>query len=270
MLKFVSRVALAIVLSAAAGAALAASGTAMGVDPSAEAQGKQTRTLVVGSDIFIGDRVVTGPQGQVQILFSDQTKLVVGPRSALLIEDYLLRENGSAGKFAINALSGSFRFVTGGAPKDRYVITTPTGTIGVRGTAFDLWVGGSAFYQLLYHGSTINCPPGVPLGDPRCVIATDTCDLVQVSSNLAELLGHADNVTGQARNQLRAWFLWAVSQNPLLRQFRIQNAERCVNRPAGGGGPPSLSTPPSGGNQPPQQGGGDDNGPIVIDGFITP
>ena len=187
-----------------------------------------------------------------------------------LIEDYLLRENGSAGKFAINALSGSFRFVTGGAPKDRYVITTPTGTIGVRGTAFDLWVGGSAFYQLLYHGSTINCPPGVPLGDPRCVIATDTCDLVQVSSNLAELLGHADNVTGQARNQLRAWFLWAVSQNPLLRQFRIQNAERCVNRPAGGGGPPSLSTPPSGGNQPPQQGGGDDNGPIVIDGFITP
>src|SRR5690606_42119301 len=84
----------------------------------------------------IGDRVVTGPSGQVQILFSDRTELVVGPRSALLIEDYLLRNDGSAGKFAINALSGTFRFVTGGAPKDSYVIKTPTGTIGVRGTAF--------------------------------------------------------------------------------------------------------------------------------------
>jgi hypothetical protein len=253
MLKFVSRIALALVLGATAGAASAASGTAMGVDPSAEAQGKQTRTLVVGADIFIGDRVVTGPQGQVQILFSDSTRLVVGPRSSLLIEDYLLRENGSAGKFAINALSGTFRFVTGGAPKDRYVITTPTGTIGVRGTEFDLWVGQTALYQLLYHGSTINCPPGVPIGHPSCVIATDTCDLVQVSSNLAELLGHADNVTGQARNQLRSWFIYAVNQRPLLRQFRIQNAERCVNRPAGGGGAPSLSTPPSGGGQPQQQ-----------------
>ena len=245
MLKFVSRFALAFLFSAAAGAALAASGTAMGVDPSAEAQGKQKRTLVVGADIFIGERVVTGPEGQVQILFSDRTELVVGPRSALLIEDYLLRENGSAGKFAINALSGTFRFVTGGAPKDSYVIKTPTGTIGVRGTAFDFWVGQTAFYQLLYHGSTINCPEGVPMGDPRCVIATDTCDLVQVSSNLAELLGHTDNVTGQARNQLRSWFIYAVSQRPLLSQFRIQNAERCVTRPAGGGGIPSIVDPPA-------------------------
>lgn len=251
MLKFVSRFALAIVLSAAAGAALAASGTAVGVDPAAEAQGKQTRTLVVGADIFIGERVVTGPEGQVQILFSDRTELVVGPRSALLIEDYLLRENGSAGKFAINALSGTFRFVTGGAPKDSYVIKTPTGTIGVRGTAFDFWVGSNAYYQLLYHGSTINCPEGVPMGDPRCVIASDVCDLVQVSSNLAELLGHTDNVTGQGRNQLRSWFIYAVSQRPLLAQFRIQNAERCVNRPAGGGGIPSLADPPS--DQPPPQ-----------------
>ena len=38
----------------------------------------------------------------------------------------------SAGRFAINALSGTFRFTTGRAPKDRYVIETPTGTIGVR------------------------------------------------------------------------------------------------------------------------------------------
>jgi len=63
-----------------AGAAMAASGTALGVDPAAQAERRgTTETLVVGADIFIGDRVVTGPQGQVQIRFSDSTELVVGP-----------------------------------------------------------------------------------------------------------------------------------------------------------------------------------------------
>ena len=93
-----------------------------------------SRSSSVGSDIFIGDQVVTDARGLVQIKFSDNTKLVVGPNSSLVIEDYLLREDGSGGKLAINALSGTFRFVTGGAAKDRYLIETPTGTIGVRGT----------------------------------------------------------------------------------------------------------------------------------------
>ncbi|MEO6395263.1 MAG: FecR domain-containing protein, partial [Devosia sp.] len=119
------------------GPSAAATGTAMGVkiDASIES-GAITRTLVVGDDLLIGDRVVTDKSGLVQILFEDSTELVVGPNSELVIEDYLLRQDGSAGRLAINALSGTFRFVTGLAPKDRYEITTPTGTMGVRGTAF--------------------------------------------------------------------------------------------------------------------------------------
>ena len=60
----------------------------------------------VGSDIFIGDLVQTGPQGQVQILFADNTELVLGPSSSLTIEDYLIRNDGSAGKFAVDMLVG--------------------------------------------------------------------------------------------------------------------------------------------------------------------
>src|SRR5687768_16406701 len=71
----------------------AASGKALGVDPAAAVETKiDSKTLTVGADIFIGDRVVTGAEGLVQIKFSDQTELVVGPNSALLIEDYLLRD----------------------------------------------------------------------------------------------------------------------------------------------------------------------------------
>ena len=65
-----------------------AAGSALGVDPAADATlNNENRTLVVGSDIFIGDLVKTGPKGQVQILFADNTELVVGPSSALTIED---------------------------------------------------------------------------------------------------------------------------------------------------------------------------------------
>ena len=70
-------------------------GSAKGVNPAASADlDGATRTLTVGSDIFIGDDVITGPQGQVQILFADNTKLVVGPNSALKMQDYLLRNDG--------------------------------------------------------------------------------------------------------------------------------------------------------------------------------
>src|SRR5262245_22245424 len=88
-------------------------GTAKGVAPSADAlTDGQTRTLVVGSDIFIGDVINTGPKGDVQILFADNTHLVVGPHSSLKIEDYLLRNNGDPGKFTVDMLSGTFRFAT--------------------------------------------------------------------------------------------------------------------------------------------------------------
>ena len=219
-----------------AGAAMAASGTALGVDPAAQAErGNQTETLVVGADIFIGDRVVTGAAGQVQIKFSDSTELVVGPDSALLIEDYLLRNDGLAGQLAVNALAGSFRFVTGTAPKDRYRISTPTGTIGVRGTELDFFVGGDFTRVLLYHGAVQLCNNA---GD--CETLAEACDLGQFDASQAELIGHTDGVGGADRERLKAMFLWAVSQRPLLRGFRVAAAERCLMRPVGGGGPKSL------------------------------
>lgn len=213
------------------GLAAAATGKALGVDPAAEAKRKaETQQLTVGSDIFIGDRVITGASGQVQIKFDDQTELVVGPNSSLLIEDFLLREDGSAGKLAINALAGTFRFVTGGAPKDRYSIKTPTGTIGVRGTAFDFFVTPLVTSVLLYHGSVLICDTA-----GTCETLADVCELGQYEADRALVIGNADGVTGAARATLRAMFMYALTQRPLLQQFRIQGAERCLNRPAPGG-----------------------------------
>lgn len=222
------------------GLAMAASGTALGVDPAAEAKRKaQTQLLTVGSDIFIGDRVITGATGQVQIKFDDSTELVVGPSSSLMIEDYLLREDGSAGKLALNALAGTFRFVTGSAPKDRYTIKMPTGTIGVRGTAFELYVTNKWYYVLMQQGAVIGCnSPG-----DKCMVLDTACEVGQVSRNDVIVVGNANAVTGDDRTKLRSFFRYAVNQRPLLREFRIGGAERCFRRPVSDEGMESLSDP---------------------------
>lgn len=233
MLRLLSSIALLLLV---AQPTLAASGTAVGVDPAARLEDKAgTKTLVVGTDVFIGDRVVTDAKGLVQIRFSDKTKLVVGPRSALVIEDYLLREDGSGGKFAINALSGTFRFVTGGAPKDRYQITTPTGTIGVRGTAFDLNVHEDHYSLLLFHGAVVICNKA-----NKCITVDDFCDVGMADLSDAKLLGNTEDFVGAERTSMRGMFPWAVSESDLMSPFWVAQARECLNRAPNTGTPDSL------------------------------
>lgn len=221
------------------GLAQAASGTALGVDPDASAERSSgTTVLTVGADIFIGDRVVTGAEGLVQIKFEDKTELVVGPDSALVIEDYLLRDNGSAGKLAVDALSGTFRFVTGSAPKDRYAITTPSGTIGVRGTAFDFVVKADETTVLLYEGAVNLCNTA-----NQCVTIDEYCEVGVADINESEIVGFTDNITGEDRVSLRSLFPYATDESDLLALFRIAEARRCLNKPpaSAGGGSPATS-----------------------------
>lgn len=239
----------ALVASLSAAPVLAASGKAMGVKQSAALESKAvTRVLDVGSDILIGDTVTTGPSGQVQIRFSDKTELVVGPNSSLLIEDYLLREDNSAGQFAIKALGGTFRFVTGQAEKDRYKIETPTGTIGVRGTAFDFNVDPAETRVLLFHGAVILCNAA-----DRCVTLDDVCELGQYDLSQSVVLGNADEIAGEQRKALKGAFRYAESQTPLLRDFWVENARECFNKGfvadvpeyLGGGGSVKHALPPA-------------------------
>ncbi len=212
---------------AAANPGLAGDGSALGVDAGATAlTGSKLRTLTVGADLFIGDKVETDASGLVQIRFADTTELVVGPNSSLVLEDYLLRSDGSPGKLAVNALAGTCRFVTGNAPKDRYEINTPTGTIGVRGTAFDFNViAGGETSVLLYHGAATLCSRSA-----ACVTLDDTCEVGQYDMRESEIVGLTRKVDAETRAELRTAFRYADSQKPLLREFRVRSAENCLKQ----------------------------------------
>src|SRR3569623_3275831 len=160
------------------------------------------QTLVVGANSFIGDVVQTGAKGQVQILFADNTKLVVGPSSALKIDDYLLRNNGSAGKFVVDMLSGSFRFATGNGPKSAYQIHTPTGTIGVRGTEFDVRIIDGVTRIIRYNGIELFRAKGEKKWQPL----GDDCEVGEIT-DLSTILGSAKLTVGEARAQLKHDFI---------------------------------------------------------------
>lgn len=214
------------VLAGAGGmAATPPAGTAVGVNPAASDVGKTTRTLVVGADVVMGDKIVTGPSGQVQLIFSDQTHLVVGPGSSLVIASYLMRNDQTASRFAINALGGSFRFVTGQSDHNAYTITTPTGTIGVRGTAFDFVIGNAVTpghapgtAVALFRGAVQLCDLG-----GKCVLLTKTCDLGGTSPDEAYLVSHSDAAAAGARTRFR----YIANERPLLPAFRIPQSRLC-------------------------------------------
>ena len=91
------------------------------------------RVLMPAQAIYSGDRITTDAIGNAQIKFRDDTKLVVGPNSALVIDAFVFDKNDTARQVSISAIKGAFRFISGKSPKDVYKITTPTATIGVRG-----------------------------------------------------------------------------------------------------------------------------------------
>lgn len=202
----------------------------MAVDPDALAQaGSTKRTLVVGADVSLGERIVTGPTGKVQIVFTDQTRLVVGPGSSLVIEKYLMNGN-KADAFAINALAGTFRFLSGRSPKPAYSIDTPTAAIAVRGTKFDFSVQRGQTQVMLYEGALSLCRGA------NCVDLTDRCAIGIVGNGSGQIGWGQSGHTAASRS-----FPLAAAQSRLLGDFRVTGANACT-RPPQNQTPSSLST----------------------------
>jgi hypothetical protein len=115
------------------------------------------RTLSVGAKIHRGERVRTDSIGEAQILFDDGTRMVLGPNSDMMLDDFVFRSGDAENQFVVRAFNGAFRFITGNASKDAYLIHTPAATIGVRGTVFDFAVTPGDTNLLLLHGGVNVC-----------------------------------------------------------------------------------------------------------------
>lgn len=224
------------------GSAMAADplGTAVAVRPSVIGlMGAEQTRIVDGSDLYQGERIVTSAHAQVQIVFSDDTHMVVGPDSQLVIETYLLRNDKSVGKFAVKALGGTFRFITGNSAKPAYSIETPTGTIGVRGTQFDFTIDKQTGRTsiVLYQGETILCS-----NNGQCATQSLRCSVAEIGGDydLQLIRDEADRLAA-----LKSRFRYARSQGELLRDFHVIAPSGCLAPPSFSFGSGSHSSVPA-------------------------
>lgn len=112
------------------------SGVAAAVNPNAQSTppGQAARTLLVGADVIFQERIATQADGQVQLIFLDESSLTVGPGSDVVIDEFVYDPKTRSGKMAVRMTGGLVRFVGGRISKNGDVsITTPVNVIGIRG-----------------------------------------------------------------------------------------------------------------------------------------
>ena len=115
-----------------------------------------SRVLSVGAAVYERDQIETGIKSFTVIAFNDETRVTVSPQSAFRIEEHEYKpdqpdENNSFLSF----LQGGLRLVIGAIGRlnrKAFRVATPTATIGIRGTGFDLvcqgaCVSGSAMHD---------------------------------------------------------------------------------------------------------------------------
>lgn len=207
----------------AAAAAQDGVGEAKAVIQQATASGQVgERTLAVGSTVFLGDAVKTDAAGEAQLLFLDGTRMVVGPDSALVIDQFVFRAQALENSFAVRVLGGAFRFISGNAPKDAYLIHTPAATIGVRGTIFDFTVVPDRTDLLLLEkgppdGGAVVCAPGAD-----CEQADESCELVSAERGRGVRLVEDDAARAE---RIRDRFPYVASQAGLAEEFRAKGED---------------------------------------------
>ncbi len=134
--------------------------------------------LAVDDPVHRDEQIRTSISGLGQFTFRDGTRLAVGAGSSVTIDKFVFDDSGAVKKLTINAAKGSFRWMSGNSNHSAYQIVTPAGTIGVRGTAFDFYVGANGTTAVvLLNGAAQFCGAG------GCRQLKQQCDCVVAKRN---------------------------------------------------------------------------------------
>ena len=107
-----------------------------------ERDGK-TITPAIGDSVYQTDKIVTGKDGAVGMLFDDDSRLSAGPNSILALDKFAFDPKSQDGNFDVSVKQGTLSVISGkltqktpGALK----VKTPAAILAVRGTEFSIKV----------------------------------------------------------------------------------------------------------------------------------
>ncbi len=107
-------------------------------------RGGATIGAAPGVGVDVGDRIVTGANGQAVIVLNDQSRLELAGDSSITLDEYTI--TGGSPSTRVSLFSGVLRSLvnasSGGAPAN-YQVHTPNAVAAVRGTKFDTAYAGN-------------------------------------------------------------------------------------------------------------------------------
>lgn len=210
-----------IVLSTIPASTSASIGKVLSVKQGADVtRAGKTIRLREGMEVESGDAIATNGSGVVQLVFVDETKIAVGPNARMVLDVSMLRGNRKAKNFTVRALGGSFRFISGKSRKRAYSIKTPTATMAVRGTTFDMWITSqNQSAMLVIEGTVQMCGRR-----GSCRSASRQCSMFATAPG-----GQVGRAADQQQydKALKGGFPFIQSQKDLLPQFQV-SAEGCA------------------------------------------
>jgi hypothetical protein len=116
-----------------------------------------------GLDVFQNETIVTAENSAARAVFVDDTRLDIGAIAQVKLDQFVFDPNPSTSTVVISLIKGSFRFISGKLPKEKYSIHTPATTIAVRGTVFTVAVlpNGSELISVESGTIYVTCHSGV-------------------------------------------------------------------------------------------------------------
>jgi hypothetical protein len=203
------------------GAAFAAQPVGVTVDASTTVTGSGpagSREIRKDSAIFQDDRLKATKSGNAQIILVDKTRIVVGPGAQVDIDNFVFNSDTTFKTVTIRATKGAFRFVSGNSGHSAYKIETPSGTIGVRGTAFDVGIVNGQTHVVMVRGEVQMCARG-----GKCESLRGLCSYGVMGNGKIDLEG---NLRQKGRAE-KANFPLMKDEKQLQAQFRLGGG--CAN-----------------------------------------
>jgi hypothetical protein len=199
--------------------------------------------LRASSPIHRDERIRASNSGVGQFEFRDGTKLAVGPNSSLVLDRSIFAGDSSFQTLTLKATRGTFRWVSGNSKSSAYKVNTPFGTLGVRGTVVDIYLGSSSAAVVVLEGKATFCG-----NDGTCKRLERGCDIV-----LANRKGLMDVSTEPSKTAVRGVknevsFPFLMGTRKLSKPFQVGGGRcglsasaRNPNRAKGGEGSGTLN-----------------------------
>ena len=175
--------------------------------------------LKAASPIHRDERIRASNSGTGQFEFRDGTKLAVGPNSSLVLDRSIFAGDSTFQSLTLKASRGTFRWVSGTSKSSAYKINTPFGTLGVRGTVVDVYIGSNTAAAVILEGQATFCG-----NDGTCKRLERTCDIVRANRRgLMDVETEPKAAVRGVRNEVSFPFLMGTRK--LNRPFHVSGGK---------------------------------------------